>query len=231
LDWRRQVDGRWFLGLWVPSGRVKDAEGCRMKTALRQIAERFPVEFRLTTNQNLILANVTEADQPVIDALLREHGVKTSNQASPIYAASLSCPALPTCGLALAEAERYLPGVLDRLEALCEEVGLGGEEIIVRMTGCPNGCARPYAAEIGFVGKAPGRYQIYLGGNEASTRLNRLWKDNVKDPDLINELKPVLTRYANERLNGERFGDWVERVLWNQPTAVPAQGGARELAA
>jgi sulfite reductase (NADPH) hemoprotein beta-component len=222
FDWHRQVDGRWFFCLWVESGRVRDSEGCRMKTALREVAERFPVEFRLTTNQNLILANVTDTDRPAIDALLREHGLRTENQATPIKAAALSCPALPTCGLALAESERYLPGVLDRIETLCNELGLSGEEITIRMTGCPNGCARPYAAEIGFVGKAPGRYQLYLGGNEASTRLNRLWKDNVKDPDLVHELRPVLARYANERKAGERFGDWVARVLWNEPVAAVA---------
>lgn len=142
--------------------------------------------------------------------------------------AAMSCPALPTCGLALAESERYLPGLLERLEGLLREVGLGDEEIIIRMTGCPNGCARPYAAELGFVGKAPGRYQIWLGGNEASTRLNRLWKDNVKDPDIMGELRPVLERFAREREAGERFGDWVARVVWGEtapaPTSVPAGG-------
>jgi sulfite reductase (NADPH) hemoprotein beta-component len=224
-DWHRQVDGRWFFCLWVRSGRVQDEDGARMKTALRRIAERFPIEFRLSANQNLILANITEADRPLIEGILREHGVKMENQASPIYRAALSCPALPTCGLALAESERYLPTFLDRLEALCGELGFDGEEIIVRMTGCPNGCARPYAAEIGLVGKAPGRYQIWLGGNEASTRLTRLWRDNVKDPDLINELRPVLSRYATERRAGERFGDWVERVVWQEAAAAAALAG------
>lgn len=213
-DWHRQVDGRWFLGLWVESGRVKDEEGLRLKTALRKVAEQYPIEFRLTTNQNVILANVAEGDREAIDLLLKEHGVKTSGQATPIRAAALSCPALPTCGLALAESERYLPDVLGRVEAICSEVGLRDEEIVIRMTGCPNGCARPYAAEIGFVGKAPGRYQIWLGGNVASTRLNRLWKDNVKDPDIVSELRPVLARYAAERSSGERFGDWAARNLW-----------------
>ncbi|MBX3746561.1 MAG: NADPH-dependent assimilatory sulfite reductase hemoprotein subunit [Verrucomicrobiae bacterium] len=216
LDWHRQHDGRWFLGLWVPSGRIQDHGPVRLKTALRQVAERFPIEFRLTANQNVYLADVTEADRPAVDALLRDHGVRTESQTSPIRAAALSCPALPTCGLALAESERHLPGVLDRIEALCAELGLANEEITLRMTGCPNGCARPYAAEIGFVGKAPGRYQVWLGGNQASTRLNRLWKETVKDPELIDELRPLLARYAGERQSGERFGDWVARVLWNE---------------
>jgi sulfite reductase (NADPH) hemoprotein beta-component len=134
----------------------------------------------------------------------------------------MACVALPTCGLALAEAERYLPELITRLEALLAEVGLGGQEITVRMTGCPNGCARPYMAEIGFVGKAPGRYQIWLGGNEASTRLNRLYRDMVKDPDIIAELRPLLTRYTQERLPAERFGDWVARVLWQEQSASPS---------
>jgi sulfite reductase (NADPH) hemoprotein beta-component len=211
--WHKQIDGRWFLGLFVETGRVKDAGDYRLKAALRKIAERFDLEFRLSANQNVILANVTDADKMPITTLLTEHGVKTENQASVLHAAALACPALPTCGLALAESERMLPGLIDRLESLCAEVGLAGEEIIVRSTGCPNGCARPYMAEIGFVGKAPGRYQVWLGGNASGTRLNRLWKDIVKDPDIANELRPVLSRYVKERQNGERFGDWCDRVL------------------
>ena len=164
---------------------MKDCDNRRMKTALRQVAEKFrDIEFRLSANQNVILANISEPDKAGIEALLAEHGVRTENQASVLHAASLACPALPTCGLALAESERMLPGLIDRIEALCAEVGLAGEEIIIRSTGCPNGCARPYMAEIAFVGKAPGRYQVWLGGNTSGTRLNRLWKDIVKDPDI-----------------------------------------------
>jgi len=219
--WHKQVDGLWFLTLFVESGRVKDKDNHRMKAALRQIAEKFPgIEFRLSANQNVILANVAETDKAAINTLLAEHGVRTENQATVLHAASLACPALPTCGLALAESERFLPGVIDRIESLCAEIGLAGEEIIIRMTGCPNGCARPYMAEIAFVGKAPGRYQVWFGGDTAGTRLNRLWKDTVKDTDIENELRPVLTRYARERRTGERFGDWVERVLWKEQPAA-----------
>jgi len=208
--------------LFVETGRVKDTDGHRLKTALRQVAEQFSgVEFRLTTNQNIILANVSEADKPALNALLAGHGVKTENQASILHAAALACPALPTCGLALAESERMLPALVDRLEKLCAEVGLGGEEIIIRSTGCPNGCARPYTAELAFVGKAPGRYQIWLGGNVAGTRLNRVWKEMIKEADLESELRPLLAQYARERGAGERFGDWCDRVLWNErPAAV-----------
>ncbi len=219
--WHQAVDEKWFLTLFVETGRVKDAGERRLKTALRRIAEKFPgLEFRLSANQNVILANVVETDKAGINALLAEHGVKTENQASVLHAASMACPALPTCGLALAESERMLPGLIDRIEKLCAEVGLAGQEIIIRSTGCPNGCARPYMAEIAFVGKAPGRYQIWLGGDTSGTRLNRVWKDVVKDADIENELRPILARYAKERNTGERFGDWVERVLWKEQPAA-----------
>ena len=214
LGWHKAVDGQWFLGLFVETGRVKDVPGHAQKTALRQVAEQFPsIEFRLSANQNVILANVSDADKPAITARLAANGIKVENQTTVLHAASMACPALPTCGLALAESERYLPGLLDRLEKLCGEVGLAGEEIIIRSTGCPNGCARPYMAEIAFVGKAPGRYQVWLGGNTAGTRLNRIWKEVMKDTDIETELRPVLTRYAAERGNGERFGDWCDRVF------------------
>jgi sulfite reductase (NADPH) hemoprotein beta-component len=220
--WHKAVDGSWFLGLFVEMGRVKDAENHRLKTALRQIAEQFPTtEFRLTTNQNVILANVPESTKAAVTALLASHGVKTEKQASLLHAAAMACPALPTCGLALAESERMLPGLLDRLEKLCGDLGLGGEEIVIRSTGCPNGCARPYMAELAFVGKGPGRYQVWLGGNAAGTRLNRVWKETVKDPEIENELRPVLARFAKERDASERFGDWCDRVFFKeQPAAV-----------
>jgi sulfite reductase (NADPH) hemoprotein beta-component len=219
--WHRAVDGSWFLCLFVETGRIKDTDNCRLKTALREVAEQFPtVEFRLSANQNILLANVVEGDKPAINALLTTRGVKTENQASALHAASMACPALPTCGLALAESERMLPGLVDRIEALCVKAGLGGEEIIIRSTGCPNGCARPYMAELAFVGKAPGRYQVWVGGNAAGTRMNRVWKDLLKEADLETELEPVLARYARERAEGERFGDWCDRVLLKEPAAA-----------
>ena len=128
----------------------------------------------------------------------------------------MACPALPTCGLALAESERAMPGLLTRVEELLEELGMKDEELIVRMTGCPNGCARPYTAELAFVGKAPNKYQIYVGGNVASTRLNRLFKDSVKGDDLIAELRALLSRYLQQRQTGERFGDFCRRVIWSE---------------
>ena len=217
LDWRKAVDGSNFLGVFVESGRVKGVQ----KKALREVADKFPkIEFRLTANQNVILANVSDADKAGINAVLAAHGLKTENQATVLHAAAMACPSLPTCGLGLAESERMLPGFLDRIEKLLTEVGLAGEEIIIRSTGCPNGCARPYMAEIAFVGKAPGRYQVWLGGDVAGTRLNRIWKDVLKEADLETEFRPVFTRFAKERHAGERFGDWCSRVfLKEQPAA------------
>jgi sulfite reductase (NADPH) hemoprotein beta-component len=220
-DWQKALDGSWYCTLFVSMGRVKDTEGWQMKTALRRVAERFPgVEFRLTGNQNVMLANVAEADLASVTALLSEHGVKTERQTTVLHAAAIACPALPTCGLSLAESERYLPSLLTQIEGLCGELGLAGQEIVIRMTGCPNGCARPYMAEIGFVGKAPGRYQVWLGGNANGTRLNRVWKEMVKDAEILNELRPLLTRFAAERTTGERFGDWVARHLWAETAKV-----------
>ncbi len=210
LGWNKAVDGMWFLGLFVETGRVKGAQ----KVALREIADKFPnIEFRLSANQNVIIANVTTADKDGIQAIFTKYEVKTENQTSVLHAASMACPALPTCGLALAESERMLPALVDRIEKLCGDLGLTNEEIIIRSTGCPNGCARPYMAELAFVGKAPGRYQVWLGADATGTRLNKLWKDVVKDPEIENELRPVLTRFAKERNNGERFGDWCDRVF------------------
>ena len=222
LGWCKAVDGSWFLGLFVSMGRVKDVGGFKMKTALRHVADKFEqVEFRLTANQNIILANVSEADKNSINVLLAAYGVKTENQTTILHAASMACPSLPTCGLGLAESERALPGMVERLEKLLAEVGLPGEEIIIRSTGCPNGCARPYMAEIAFVGKAPGRYQVWLGGDVSGTRLNKVWKDVVKEPELETEFRPVFTRFAKERNAGERFGDWCQRVfLKEQPAAA-----------
>jgi sulfite reductase (NADPH) hemoprotein beta-component len=221
FGWRRAVDGSWFLGVFVESGRIKDAGGYKLKTALRHVADAFQtVEFRLTANQNLILANVNDEDKHPINMLLAAYGVKTENQTTVLHAAAMACPSLPTCGLGLAESERMLPGFLDRIEKLLAEVGLAGEEIIIRSTGCPNGCARPYMAEIAFVGKAPGRYQVWLGGDVSGTRLNKVWKDMIKEADLETEFRPVFTRFAKERNAGERFGDWCSRVFLKEQSAT-----------
>jgi sulfite reductase (NADPH) hemoprotein beta-component len=221
FGWHKQLDGNHFLGLYVETGRVKDTAQVQLKTALRKVVEQFRTEIRLTPSQNLIIAGVTSPNIEAINRVLKEHGVVVENQTTALRAASMACPALPTCGLALSESERVMPNILSRLEDVLKEVGLANEEIIVRMTGCPNGCARPYMAEIGLVGRAPNKYQIFVGGNEGCTRLNRLFKENVKGEDLLTELRPALTRFAAERQPGERFGDFADRVLFAEAAAAP----------
>jgi sulfite reductase (NADPH) hemoprotein beta-component len=223
LGWHAQSGGKNFLGLFVENGRIRDAEGYRLKSGLRAVLERYRPEVRLTASQNLLLVGVAPEERDGITGLLSEHGVSVQNPFSATRLASMACPALPTCGLSLAESERVLPEILSRIEGLLTETGLTNEEIVVRMTGCPNGCARPYMAEIGFVGKAPNRYQLYLGGNESSTRLNWLYKDTVKNEDIVAELRPLLTRYAAERQKGERFGDFCERVIRNETREAQAR--------
>lgn len=226
LGWHRQTNGNYFLGVFVENGRIRDADGHRLKAGLRAVAERFRPEVRLTPSQNLLFVDVRADDREPVTRLLAAHGVSVENPFTPTRLASMACPALPTCGLALAESERALPDILTRLEQLQAELGLQNEEIIVRMTGCPNGCARPYMAEIGLVGRAPNKYQIYLGGNAASTRLNRLWKDNVRNEDLVHELQPLLARFARERAPGERFGDFCARTVWGASAGPEPPGVA-----
>lgn len=223
FGWHRQTNGNLFLGLFVEAGRIRDIPGYQLKTALRKVVEQFQTEVRLTPSQNLLLADVKPSDQEAITAILAEHGVAVENQATVMRRASMACPALPTCGLALAESERILPNVIGKVEEVLKEVGLQDEEVIVRMTGCPNGCARPFMAEIGFVGRAPNKYQLYLGGNESSTRLAKLFQQNVKTDEIPSVLRPLLARYSSERNSGERFGDFCDRVLLKESaTAEPA---------
>ena len=222
LGWHQQTNGNWFLGLFVENGRIQDKDAYRLKAGLKTVVEKFRPEVRLTASQNVLLVNVRDADREAITRILAEHGVSVENPFSATRLASMACPAMPTCGLALAESERVLPDMITQFDQLLQETGLGKEEFIIRMTGCPNGCARPYMAEIALVGKGPGRYQLYFGGNEPSTRLARVYKDVVKAEELMNELRPILTRYAQERKPGERFGDFSDRLLFNN--VAPPQG-------
>ncbi len=224
FGWNKQADGRLFLGLFVETGRICDRDGWKMKTALREIVAKFRPEVRLTPANNMILANIAPEDRAEIDRVFASHGIHTEpdKQGSVLRRASMACVALPTCGLALAEAERYLPSLITKIEALLDETGVGMQEISIRMTGCPNGCARPYMAELAFVGKAPGRYQVWVGGNEACTRMNRVYLDLVKEADIINELRPVFQRYVKDRREGERFGDWAARCIWSEEESSEA---------
>ncbi|HKB57887.1 MAG TPA: NADPH-dependent assimilatory sulfite reductase hemoprotein subunit [Lacunisphaera sp.] len=226
FGWHRATDGRWFLGLYVETGRIKDTPARRLKTALRRVVAQFRPEVRLTPSQNLLLAGVAPGQKDGITALLAEHGIPVENQAGAVRRAAMACPALPTCGLALAESERIFPAILERIEGLLAELGLSDEEIIIRMTGCPNGCARPFMAEIGFVGRAPGKYSLSLGGNAGTTRLNREYRASVKTEDIINELRPPLVRWKNERQPGERFGDFCSRIVLPEQIKAGAAGDA-----
>jgi sulfite reductase (NADPH) hemoprotein beta-component len=221
FGWHRQWDGNYFLGIYVENGRIKDSDHCRLKTALRTVTERFKNEIRLTPSQNLLLVNVKFADCEPITQILSQHGVPVENQATVIRRAAMVCPSLPTCGRALAEAERMFPNLLASIEQLLAETGLAEEEIVVRLTGCPNGCVRSRLAEIGLVGKAPDKYHLYLGGNQASTRLNQLFKESVRTEDIAGELRPLFMRYAGERRNAERFGDFCRRAVLNAPPLAP----------
>ncbi len=217
IGWQHALEGDHFLGLHVSAGRIRDAApGRGLLTALSEIVARHQLEVRLTASQNLLLVGATVSDIATINSILAAHGVNaaTSSGTSAVRRLSMACPALPTCGLALAESERWLPEALDIIESVLREHDLDEEEIVVRITGCPNGCARPYLAEIGLVGKAPGRYQLWLGANFGGTRLNRVWRESVRVADLADELRPIVGRYAAERGVGERFGDFCSRALW-----------------
>jgi sulfite reductase (NADPH) hemoprotein beta-component len=211
--WHRGFDGTWFYGLHILSGRIKDLPGWAMKTALREIAEIHTGDFRLTPSQNLTISGITAEQKPKIEAILARHGLERENERSGIRLNALSCVALPTCGLALAESERTLPELIERFETILEETGLRDDAISLRVTGCPNGCARPYLAEIGFVGRAPNKYALYLGANYNGTRLNRLVTPSITFEDALVLLKPIIQRYAKERLPGEKFGDFCDREI------------------
>ncbi|HMP72136.1 MAG TPA: assimilatory sulfite reductase (NADPH) hemoprotein subunit [Kiritimatiellia bacterium] len=209
--WVEGTNKRWHLTLFIQNGRVKDMEGYPLMTGLREIAKIHDGDFRLTANQNLIIGNVSAKKKPAIEKLLKKYGMQDTDQQSALRLNAMACVAFPTCGLAMAESERYLPGLITKLEKVLEEEGLRDEPILIRMTGCPNGCARPYLGEIGFVGKAPGRYNLYLGAGFRGDRLNKLYRENVNEQQILEELTPILRRYAKEREAGERFGDFVIR--------------------
>jgi sulfite reductase (NADPH) hemoprotein beta-component len=211
--WHECADGTSFYGLHILSGRIKDVAGWPMKTALREIAQIHEGDFRLTPSQNITISGVTPAKKSEINAILEKHGLSHENNRSALRLNALSCVALPTCGLALAESERDLPSILEKFETVLDEAGLHDDAISLRITGCPNGCARPYLAEIGFVGKAPGKYALYLGAKYNGTRLNRLFSPSITIDDAVTTLAPIIKRYAKERREGEGFGDFCDREI------------------
>lgn len=210
--WVTDPQGNSHLTLFIEGGRVIDRPGQPMRTGLKEIAKIHTGDFRLTANQNVIIANVTPAQRPIIEALVEKYGLEDGKKRSALRLNALACVALPTCALSLAEAERYLPVLIDDLEKEIESAGLRHDAITIRMTGCPNGCARPYIAEIGFVGRGPERYNVYLGGGHAGQRLSKLYKGDVPQSEIPALLRPVIQRYAKEREEGEKFGDFVIRA-------------------
>ena len=210
--WIDDENGNSHLTLFIQNGRVADTDESPMRTGLREIAKVHDGDFRLTANQNLIIANISPAKRTEIEALLDQYKLADSHGQTGLRLNSMACVALPTCGLALAEAQRYLPDLLAELDAVLAELGLKDDAITIRMTGCPNGCARPYIAEIAFVGRSPGKYNIYLGGGFIGDRLNKLYKVSARQEEIVGILRPILERYANERNDGERFGDFVIRT-------------------
>jgi sulfite reductase (NADPH) hemoprotein beta-component len=210
--WVEGVNGKWNLTLFIQGGRVLDTPSYPMRTGLREIAKIHDGDFRLTANQNLMIANISAAKRPEIEKLLEQYGIKDSHLESALRLNSLACVALPTCALSLAESERYLPSLLTELEEVIEESGLRHDAITIRMTGCPNGCARPYISEIGFVGRSPGCYNVYLGGGFAGQRLSKMYRENFPGTEIKELLAPIIRRYAKERDAGERFGDFCIRA-------------------
>jgi sulfite reductase (NADPH) hemoprotein beta-component len=211
--WRETDRGLFNYGLFIENGRVSDLAGRSVMSGLRAIARVHKGDFRLTPNQSLIIAGVAPEDRSQIDALLAEHGLSESDSGSALRLNSIACVALPTCPLAMAEAERYLPELVTKIDAILEKNGLSQEPITIRMSGCPNGCSRPYAAEIALTGRAPGKYNLYLGGGFHGERLNRLFAENIGEERILAILSEQFSAYAKSRLAGERFGDFFIRTV------------------
>lgn len=210
--WEQNHEGLWYYTVFVENGRVLDNEDLLLKTALLEVAKTGKAAFRFTSNQNVILSDIKEEDKAAVNAILEAYGIlRHTDKASAIRKNALACVAFNTCPLALAEAQRYMPALISRLEPLLDKYGLLNEEITIRMTGCPNGCARSANAEIGLIGTAYGRYNLQLGGDRYGLRLNKLYKENIDEPVILEELDRLFGQYSRNRLNGESFGDFVLR--------------------
>ncbi len=210
--WVKGSNGKWLFTLFVQNGRIVDLDDYKLMTGLREIAKVHTGDFRLTPNQNLIIGDVSSQKKKKIESLIAQYGLTDGAHYSALRRNSMACVSLPTCGMAMAEAERYLPTLIDKLELELDQAGLRNEDIVVRMTGCPNGCARPMLAELSFIGKGPGKYNMYLGGGFDGSRLNKLYRENIGEEEILSSLKPIFQRYATERTDGEHFGDFVIRA-------------------
>jgi len=207
--WVEGANDAWHHTVFIPNGRILDTEDYPMMTGLREIAKVHDGDFRLTANQNLIIGQVSSKRKPVIDELLEKYRLADTHHQTGLRLNSMACVAFPTCGLAMAESERYFPSLVDKLDVIIKQAGLEHDPILIRMTGCPNGCARSSLAEIRFIGKAPGKYNLYLGAGFYGQRLNKLYRENINEEQILAELSPIIQRYAQEREPGERFGDFV----------------------
>ncbi len=212
LGWHEQGDGNWFVGVSIENGRVLDREGLQLKAALQEIVQRFNLPMRVTPNQSVILYDIKPETKDEIQAILTRSGIQKETDIDPLVRYAMACPALPLCGLAITESERVMPSILDRLRTLLTKLGLQDEHFVVRMTGCPNGCARPYMAELGFVGSAPESYQVWLGGSPDQTRLARPYVERLHDQDIETKLEPLFVFFRDGRKKGESFGDFCDRV-------------------
>jgi sulfite reductase (ferredoxin) len=212
LGWHEQGDGRYYLGIFIENGRIADVGEVRYRTGLRRIVEELRPEVRLTAQQNVILAGIAPADRARVDDLLAEHGIAAVDSLPRALRYSMACPAIPTCSLAVAEAERALPSLVRQLAAMLGELGLADERVSFRMSGCPNGCSRPYLGDVGFVGTTLGKYDVMLGGDFNGTRLNRVFQPNVPFAEITPLLRPLFEAFRAERQSGEGFGDWVDRL-------------------
>lgn len=213
LGWNEQGDGRLFLGISVENGRIKNEGKFQLKTALRKVIEQYQIPMRLTANHNILLYEIDPQDQAAITQLLNTHGIVTEpEKVDTLVRYSMACPALPTCSLAVTESERAIPSINARIRKLLQKVGLGNESIVIRMTGCPNGCARPYMAEIGFVGIVPDTYQIWLGGTPNQTQLARAYTDKLNVNQLESFFEPLFVYFKQDRKPKESFGEFCDRV-------------------
>ena len=214
--WEQNHEGLWYYTLYIENGRVLDDENLKIKSALLEVAKTGKANFIFTCNQNLILGDIKPEDKEMIDGILRRYLITNhTDSASVIRKNAMACVALNTCPLALAEGQRYFPSLLDKIEPLLEKYALQNEEIVMRMTGCPNGCARPYAAEIGFVGTALGKYNLHIGGDRLGLRLNRIYKESLEEPAILSELENLFAAFSKERSEGETFGDFTNRKYFN----------------
>jgi sulfite reductase (ferredoxin) len=229
LGWRSQGDGKWYYGISIENGRVKDEGSFRLRSALRSLVERLQPGIRLTPMQDILLCDLDSSAKEEIERTLAEFGIQRPDQLSTQQKYSLACPAIPTCGLAISESERALPGIIDQLEAELKQLGLEDEKLSVRMTGCPNGCARPYQSDIGLVGRSGDKYTVYLGGNILGHRLNFLFKDLVPLPEIVPTLRPLLRAFKEERQPEEGFGDYCQRQGAERLRAVFGQPAKEEV--